>query len=345
MNAERQPKIGRAPDRQRYRQAVNHVEAPDIPFMECEVDYTHVNKILGQNLPPVRSYLLDAGPYVEFLKRTGMDMAYLHVPWSFGRREIIDERGINIYAGGTVSDYSDLVDMAVQEAGSIERRMEEMLAALDGTNIGIMYALKTPEGKVREALGYEKYYLYLMEQPDFIRDFMARAREVFVDTRERVLGYPVDALRVSGPPCSKTGWMMSMEMMEALVFPDIRELVSRARWRNVVVSLHADGNHSALYPHYIDMGIDVCDAIEKCAGAQDVMDLKRAYGENMAFHGTIDVEDVLIRGRAEDVGREVEEHIRRLGKGGGYICGSSHDINEHIPHENFVALIEAAVNR
>jgi 5-methyltetrahydrofolate--homocysteine methyltransferase len=41
------------------------------------------------------------------------------------------------------------------------------------------------------------------------------------------------------------------------------------------------------------------------------------------------------------VEKDVREHLEALMPGGGYICGSSHSIVNYIPHENFIAMLNA----
>jgi len=44
---------------------------------------------------------------------------------------------------------------------------------------------------------------------------------------------------------------------------------------------------------------------------------------------------------ADDVEKDVLEHIKQLAPGGGYVCCSSHSIVDAIPPENFITMIEA----
>jgi uroporphyrinogen decarboxylase len=55
------------------------------------------------------------------------------------------------------------------------------------------------------------------------------------------------------------------------------------------------------------------------------------------------VQTTLPFGAPEDVRAEVEDLIRVLGKGGGYILGPSHAIQAGTPPENIVAMYDAAV--
>ena len=59
------------------------------------------------------------------------------------------------------------------------------------------------------------------------------------------------------------------------------------------------------------------------------------------FIGNIDVAGALPFGAAEEVEREVKEHIERLTPGGGYVCATSHSVIDDIPPANFLAMIKA----
>ena len=43
------------PDKQRYLNAVRHVEQREIPFVKLEVDFTIVREVLQREIPPVQS--------------------------------------------------------------------------------------------------------------------------------------------------------------------------------------------------------------------------------------------------------------------------------------------------
>jgi uroporphyrinogen decarboxylase len=104
---------------------------------------------------------------------------------------------------------------------------------------------------------------------------------------------------------------------------------------------HVDGNLMTMMPGLIDMGIDILNPIEPCAGLQDIYELKARYGDRITLCGNIDVDGVLMHGSTEEVTRDVHEHIDRLGGGGGYICASSHDLHQLVPLENYYAMRDA----
>ena len=73
----------------------------------------------------------------------------------------------------------------------------------------------------------------------------------------------------------------------------------------------------------------------------DARSLKAEYGDRLAFHGGISIQRTLPRGTPDDVRREVGERIETLGRGGGYIACTSHNIQADTPLDNITALLEA----
>jgi uroporphyrinogen decarboxylase len=114
-----------------------------------------------------------------------------------------------------------------------------------------------------------------------------------------------------------------------------------ARAQGRLVFHHIDGNIARMIPDFIAMGIDILNPIEPCAGLQDIYEIKAQYGDRIALCGNIDIDGVLMQGSREEIIRDVQEHIDRLGGGGGYICASSHDLHQLIPLENFYAMRDA----
>lgn len=99
------------------------------------------------------------------------------------------------------------------------------------------------------------------------------------------------------------------------------------------------GNNRKFFPRMINMGFACIQAIDPCGGLQDIYELKTLYGDRLALHGGIDCEH-LISGTPGDIRADVVEHVERLGVGGGYVCSSSHDLNERMPMENIRAMAE-----
>jgi uroporphyrinogen decarboxylase len=79
------------------------------------------------------------------------------------------------------------------------------------------------------------------------------------------------------------------------------------------------------------------------AGMDDTAALKAEFGEHISFWGGIDTQRVLPRGTPAEVRAEVRRRIDDLAPGGGFVLASVHNIQEDVPPENIVAMVDAAV--
>lgn len=104
-----------------------------------------------------------------------------------------------------------------------------------------------------------------------------------------------------------------------------------------------DGNIVDLIPKFIELGTDIINPIEPSEN-QDIVDLKRRFGDHVAFQGNLDVASILSVESPETVRRQAEELIRAMAPGGGFILASSHDISEDVPWESVLAMRDAAFN-
>jgi hypothetical protein len=328
----------RAPDKNRYLRAVRHIESEEIPFQEDEIEHSVICRILGRQLPKVRPYELSAKDYVELNIACGNDFVLMANLWELGRKNFIDSEGRKHYVDGTMKTREDLKKIVYPDLGLYRKRIEELLAAVEGTGLGIKYTPGQAPFLVTTAVGYQDYYMDLILDPDFIHEFQRRLAEFCHRELEMALSYPIDVFQVGAVICSCAGPMFSREMIEEFEYPDLRRRIQAIKSKGRVVSAHLDGNVASLMPDLIAMGVDVINPIEPCEGRQDIYRLKELYGTRIALHGNIDLAGVLAFGTPADVERDVIAHIERLAVGGGYVCASSHNISEAVPLTNFYAL-------
>lgn len=344
MSMNRFPSKGiprRAPDKQRYLAALRRAATDTVSFQENEFDRAQVERLLGRPVPMVRSFELPSRDLVELARRAGNDMVYLAHIWELGRHNVFDQDGRKHYQDGTMKTRSDLKRIVAPSLDGIRRSLDETLSAMEGTGLGLIYTLNPVPFIVTTAVGYEDYYTALIADPGFILEFQKRVAEYCFQQAELVLSYPVDNLQIGLVLCGKQGPIMSRAMMEQFEFPYARQVLAMARAKGCPVSLHTDGNVAGLIPTFIELGFAALNPLEPCDGRQDIYELKRLFGRQIALHGNIDLSGVLVHGAPDEVAADVNDHCARLSVGGGYICASSHDIGWDVPFENFCALRDA----
>ena len=70
--------------------------------------------------------------------------------------------------------------------------------------------------------------------------------------------------------------------------------------------------------------------------------LKKEFGDQLCFWGSIDEQHTLPFGTPEDVKAEVRNRLRTIGKDGGLILGPTHHVQLDTPMENFWAMVNTA---
>jgi uroporphyrinogen-III decarboxylase len=73
----------------------------------------------------------------------------------------------------------------------------------------------------------------------------------------------------------------------------------------------------------------------------DPVEIKKLYGDKLAFWGTISTQRTMPFGTPDDVREEVIARIETVGKGGGLLLGPSHLLQDDVPWDNVLAFFEA----
>jgi len=107
------------------------------------------------------------------------------------------------------------------------------------------------------------------------------------------------------------------------------------------VFYHSDGAATPIIPDLIGIGVDILNPIQ--AECMDPVSLKREFGADIAFWGSIGTQTTLPFGTPEDVRREVRTRIETMGTGGGLLLGPTHYVEPDVPWENLLAFKEAVM--
>lgn len=193
--------------------------------------------------------------------------------------------------------------------------------------------------------GQEQAFMDLVLYPDIVHYCLDKLFDFCYENTQRIyeaIPGRVFASYIAEDLGSQTSLLMSREHLQAFLFPRMKRMMDLAHSAGVHVFHHDDGAIRPIIPDLIEMGMDVLDPVQwRCPG-METDGLKRDFGNNIAFHGAVDNQQTLPFGSAEDVKKEVEEHIRVLGKGGGLILAPCHNIQPLTPAENVIAMYDTA---
>jgi uroporphyrinogen decarboxylase len=140
----------------------------------------------------------------------------------------------------------------------------------------------------------------------------------------------------------RTGTLISPQDLREIVLPWQKRFAEMAHARGVPYFLHSCGNLDAIYADLIStVGIDGKHSFEEAI--LPVQDFQVRYGDRIAVLGGIDV-DILASAAPEQVRAKTRFLIETCGARGRYAVGSGNSVPSYIPVENYVAMVDEALN-
>ena len=140
---------------------------------------------------------------------------------------------------------------------------------------------------------------------------------------------------------SQNGPLVSPGMWEQFLQNGFAAYAKLARDQSIRVMHHTCGSVRPIIPLMMASGLDVLQSLQPEAADMDPASLKADFGDRLAFHGGISIQQALPFGRPEDIRIEVGDRVEALAPGGGYIFCTSHNIQADVPVENAEALFHA----
>jgi uroporphyrinogen decarboxylase len=158
------------------------------------------------------------------------------------------------------------------------------------------------------------------------------------------IGRYVQVVVITDDQGTQNSLMVSPRMFRTFIKPYLKSQIETIKnTANVKVLMHCDGAIAPIIPDLIEIGVDILNPIQTVVkGLEDTRALKEKFGDQICFHGAIDVQQFLPNATVEEVRAEVKKRIADLGTNGGFILAPCHNINIDVPPANVVALFDAA---
>jgi uroporphyrinogen decarboxylase len=162
-----------------------------------------------------------------------------------------------------------------------------------------------------------------------------------IDSATRLAGAGIDILRTGDDVGMQRRMMMSPKLWRKWLKPRLSEIISAAKKVNpeLLVFYHSDGNIEPIIAELIEIGVDILNPVQpEC---MDPARLKREYGKDLSFWGTMGTQTTMPFGTPEEVKAVVRERIETVGAGGGLLLAPTHVIEPDVAWENVLAFFEA----
>lgn len=196
--------------------------------------------------------------------------------------------------------------------------------------------------------GFENWLLDIVLYPDFFADLLDRTVDYWVQLVEVILKEVepyVDVVVLADDVAFQDAPMLDVERYRKLIKPCHQRMINCIReMSRAKILYHTDGVILPYMEDFIEIGFDALNPIQvNCPGMDNTRELKLKYGDKLCFWGGIDTSSVLSNGSTADVRSEVRRRIQDLSADGGYVLAAVHNIQEDVPPENILAMVDAAM--
>jgi len=192
--------------------------------------------------------------------------------------------------------------------------------------------------------GMEETLTEILLKPDLARTMLKRCTEFSIALSETACQrFKLDWLWLGDDVGAQDGMMLSPEIWRQTVKPLLKQNAEVGKRHDIYVAFHSCGAIRPIIADLIEIGVDVLNPIQCNCPGMNPLDLKREFGQELAFMGGVDTQGVLPNGTADQVRKATAELLEGMTThGGGYILAASHTVPPETPDENIFAMYHEA---
>jgi uroporphyrinogen decarboxylase len=190
--------------------------------------------------------------------------------------------------------------------------------------------------------GYEQFLMDMISEPAICEFILDRLFENNLARAVAGARAGVDVIMTGDDVANQKAMMFNIDLWRMLIKPRWAKIYAAARDLNPNVQIwyHSDGNIEDIIHDLIDIGITILNPVQpECL---DVAKIKREYGKDLVFDGTIGTQTTMPFGTPEQVKAEIDDRKLTVGVDGALIISPTHILEPDVPTENIMAFLEAA---
>ncbi len=353
--------------RERVARALEHKEPDRVP-----IDYWATAEVNARLLERYGFSSQD-----ELLDHFNVDFRYLEGPAYIGPEPLTHPDGsvedhfgvprtrVKVGHGGQTGEYWEVVRSPLENAETIEEVIDyhkwpdpdwfdyecvkEQVSGLKRTGKVIVFigdrmnrcAQLKPAMYVR---GIVKILEDLVLNPEIAEYVFNRITKFYLEYARRIVeaaGNGIDIFMTGDDFGTQNGLIMSPDMWRRFLMPGFKAFMGLAKKHGFWTAHHSCGAIEPIIPDMIGCGLDILNPIQPEARGMGGGGLKKRFGEQLCFHGSISIQRTLPFGSPEEVRNEVRKRFEELGPQGGFIYCTAHNIQVDTPIDNIEALFKA----
>jgi uroporphyrinogen decarboxylase len=319
--------------------------------------------------PEVNSMLAEHFGRQDFRANLGVDTRWVPVPYRGALRDPEGDIRYDMWgagyrptpngAGGTYDEAVDLPLARLQTMDDVEsypwpaadafdysgvaegcRRIEEFAVCVGGAG--------SPDivNGVSRGRGMEQVLLDIAMRDEVGLAIIDKRVDLEYDVLRRTLEAAdglVDILCLGEDCGTQHGRLVSPADFDEVFRPRLQRFIDLAHEFGARAMMHSCGDTHELMPTFIEMGLDVLDAMQPEPPGMDPETIRAACRGKLAFCGLISTQQTLPYGTVDECRAEARHRIDTIAPGGGYIFAPAHCIQPGSPLENILAVYEEAI--
>ena len=345
------------PDKNRLIACLKGEKTDRVPNFEILIEDQHVEKLLGRKAgntlgvggDPAKGSEAAEGTrpmhpkdYIELCRIIGQDAIAIENFWT-PLKQVRPDGTTGPITDRSIKSRADLDRIIWPGEEDMEERLQyvrEYVEAAKGTSIGVIFCGFCIFQTLYEfVVGMHDCMIMIYEDRDFFEELMSRSADYFAELIRRAVKEGVELFFAADDFAFKSGLFVRPDDFEKVWRPHFDRILAPICETGTPILFHSDGKIDEAVEMLLDMGVDCVTPMDP--SGIDYRDYKKRYGKRVTLHGNIDIQWPLVTGKPADVEKDVKEHMDVLKPGGRWIAGSSHSIVNYIPHENFIAMINA----
>jgi uroporphyrinogen decarboxylase len=189
--------------------------------------------------------------------------------------------------------------------------------------------------------GYENALMDAIAEPEFYAALLDRLTDLYLAFIRETATLPVDAILFGDDWGDQRGVTIGDARWREFLKPRWAKLFAATHAAGKIAMCHSCGSVAAIVPDLIEIGLDVLESCQPEAEGMNPYELKRRYGDRIAFWGALGTQSTIPFGTPAEIRAEVARLAREMPRGGGYILAPAKPLQPETPTANAVAVFEA----
>ena len=179
------------------------------------------------------------------------------------------------------------------------------------------------------SMSIEEFSYNVYDEPDFVKETVHMYAQWVSRLIDNLIECGFDFLWDFDDMAFKSSPLFSNQVLREFFLPELKQAAAHI---TVPWIFHSDGNLLPALEDLSTLGMSGLHPLEP--GAMDLKELKEKWGKRLCLVGNVDIDHCMTDATPEEIDEVVQDRIRVLGPGGGYIISDSNSVPRSANPEN-----------